>query len=65
MKTVLEEFIEMVDNDNQEIKLQLEFSINTLSDVLSMYQDGEITGEQLAYTSKFVVDALSSTMYSI
>jgi hypothetical protein len=62
MKTTLDEFVEMIDDDRIEIKTDLEFSITTLSDMLSKYNDGEITGEQLAYTSKFVVDALSSTM---
>ena len=60
MATELEEFIEMIDNDRLELKHDLEFSINTLTDVLNWYEDGEITGDQLAYTSKFVVDALNS-----
>jgi len=65
MKTALEEFVEMIDEDRLGIRIDLEFSITTLNDILSMYEDGEITGEQLAYTSKFVADALSSTMERI
>ena len=62
MATELEEFIEMVDVDRLDLKVDMEFSITTLTDMLNQYEDGDITGEQLAYTSRFIVDALSSTM---
>ena len=61
MKTVLEEFIELIDEDRLDIIIDLEFSISTLTDILDWYEDGDITGDQLAYTSRFILDALQAT----
>jgi len=65
MKTELQEYIDMVDNHRCNLKTDFLFSIGTLDEIVAMYEDGEITGEQLAYTSRFIVDALSSTMKRI
>jgi hypothetical protein len=65
MATELQEYIDMIDGHRYNLKIDFQFSIGTLAEMLSKYDEGVITGEELAYTSRFIVDAMSATMDKI